>query len=110
MPIEVFSSGNSSLKPWIMRERFPQFVKVTRGRFHHLLSTHKLLVMCILEENKLGELAPDMEAFKDMIENVVDTHIARYRAHFQFVWTGSPDLANSVAMDTLSVYEPTSLF
>ena len=27
----------------------------------------------------------------------------RYRPHYQFGWTGSPDLANSVAMDALSV-------
>ena len=94
---------NDSLKTWVMRERFPQFVKVTRGKFSHLLSTRKLLVMCVLEENKLGELTPDMESFRAMIESVVDAHIDRYRDHFQFGWTGSPDLANSVAMDSLTV-------
>ena len=92
-----------SLRTWILRERFPKFVKVTRGRFSHLMSTKKLLVMAVVEENKLGELTPDHEAFKSMLSTVLETNIDKYRHHFQFGWTGSPDLANSVAMDTLSV-------
>ena len=92
-----------SLKTWILRERFPKFVKVTRGKFSQLMSTKKLLVMAVLEENKLGELAPDHEAFRSMLNTVLEMHIDKYRQHFQFGWTGSPDLANSVAMDTLSV-------
>ena len=59
--------------------------------------------MAVLEENKLGEITPDMEAFRAMLHSVMDNHIDRYRPHYQFGWTGSPDLANSVAMDTLSV-------
>lgn len=92
-----------SLKTWILRERFPKFVKVTRGKFSQLMSTKKLLVMAVLEENKLGELAPDHEAFRSMLNTVLEMHIDKYRQHFQFGWTGSPDLANSVAMDTLSL-------
>ena len=93
----------ANLQHWILRERFPKFVKVTRGRFSHLMSTKKLLVMAVLEENKLGELTPDMENFRSMIHMVMENHLDRYRPHFQFGWTGSPDIANSVAMDTLSV-------
>ena len=59
--------------------------------------------MAVLEENKLGEITPDMEAFRAMLHSVMDNHIDRYRPHYQFGWTGSPDLANSVAMDALSV-------
>ena len=87
----------------MLRERFPRFVKVTRGRFGQLMSTKKLLVMAVLEENKLGEITPDMEAFRAMLHSVMENHIDRYRPHYQFGWTGSPDLANSVAMDALSV-------
>ena len=87
----------------VLRERFPRFVKVTRGRFSQLMSTKKLLVMAVLEENKLGEITPDMEAFRAMLHSVMENHIDRYRPHYQFGWTGSPDLANSVAMDALSV-------
>ena len=67
------------------------------------MSTKKLLVMAVLEENKLGEITPDMENFRSMLHMVMETHLDRYRPHFQFGWTGSPDIANSVAMDTLSV-------
>ena len=59
--------------------------------------------MAVLEENKLGEITPDMEAFRAMLHAVMDNHIDRYRPHYQFGWTGDPNLANSVAMDTLSV-------
>ena len=59
--------------------------------------------MAVLEENKLGEITPDMEAFRAMLHSVMENHIDRYRPHYQFGWTGSPDLANSVAMDALSV-------
>lgn len=106
-PDDLVNMGSKNhtetLHHWILRERFPKFVKVTRGKFSHLMSTKKLLVMAVLEENRLGELTPDMEAFRSMLHNVMDTHIDRYRPHFQFGWTGSPDLANSVAMDSLSV-------
>ena len=101
--VESPKNISESLQNWILRERFPRFVKVTRGRFGHLMSTNKLLVMAVLEENKLGEITPDMEAFRSMTHMVMDMHIDRYRPHYQFGWTGSPDLANSVAMDTLSV-------
>jgi thioredoxin domain-containing protein 10 len=33
----------------------------------------------------------------------MEKNFDRYRTHFQFGWTGSPDLANSVAMETLSL-------
>jgi len=101
--VVVSENITESLHHWVLRERFPRFVKVTRGRFSQLMSTKKLLVMAVLEENKLGEITPDMEAFRAMLHSVMDNHIDRYRPHYQFGWTGSPDLANSVAMDTLSI-------
>jgi len=99
----VSENITESLHHWVLRERFPRFVKVTRGRFSQLMSTKKLLVMAVLEENKLGEITPDMEAFRTMLHSVMENHIDRYRPHYQFGWTGSPDLANSVAMDALSI-------
>ena len=85
---------------WISRERFPQFVKVTRGRFSKLMSTKKLLVMAVLQENKIGQLSQqtEMESFRQMLKAVLEANIDKYRPHFQFGWTGNPDLANSVAM------------
>lgn len=95
------AAQNTSLYTWVTRERFPLFVKVTRGRFGHLLYTRKLLVMAVLEENKLGELTPDMEAFRAILQSVLQKNTDKYRPHFQFGWTGAPDLANSVAMENL---------
>ena len=88
------------LVDWISRERFPQFVKVTRGRFSKLMSTKKLLVMAVLQENKIGQLSQqtEMESFRQMLKAVLEANIDKYRPHFQFGWTGNPDLANSVAM------------
>ena len=45
-PTTTSSNTNaSSLVEWISQERFPLFVKITRGRFSHLMSTKKLLVI-----------------------------------------------------------------
>lgn len=59
--------------------------------------------MAVLEENKIGKLTPDMEDFRSMLQLVLERNLDRYRPHFQFGWTGAPDLANSVAMETLSL-------
>merc|ERR1712080_432775 len=64
---------------WVMAERFPLFVKVTRGRFGNIMATKKYVV----------------------IAEVVEKNRELYHEHFQFGWTGTPDLANSVAMETL---------
>jgi len=97
--------NSTVLVDWISRERFPQFVKVTRGRFSKLMSTKKLLVMAVLQENKIGQLSQqtEMESFRQMLKAVLEANIDKYRPHFQFGWTGNPDLANSVAMQTLSL-------
>jgi hypothetical protein len=58
------------LAAWINKERFPKFVKVTRARFGHLLNTKKLLVMAVLEENKIGHISPEMEEFRAMLMQV----------------------------------------
>lgn len=74
---------------------------MTRGKFHHLLSVQKYLVLAVLSENKIGELTPEMEEFRDMLAAV--SAQPRFAAQFQFGWTGTPELANSVAMETLSI-------
>ena len=88
---------------WVMAERFPLFVKVTRGKFGNIMSTNKFLVIAVLEENKLGQIEPEQEDFKNMLKEVIVENRAAYHEHFQFGWTGTPDLANSVAMETLSL-------
>ena len=76
---------------------------MTRGKFGSILSTKKYVVIAVLEENKIGELTPEMEEFRDMVKSVIERNRERYHDHFQFGWTGTPDLANSVAMETLSL-------
>ena len=61
----------------------------------------KYLVLAVLAENKIGELTPEMEEFRDMLAAV--SAQPRFAARFQFGWTGTPELANSVAMETLSI-------
>ncbi|XP_018401056.1 PREDICTED: protein disulfide-isomerase TMX3 isoform X2 [Cyphomyrmex costatus] len=57
----------------------------------------------VVEENQLEEVAPDMLEFRDMVESVIKNKRNKYHDHFQFGWTGSPNLANSVAMMTLPI-------
>ncbi|XP_040570200.1 LOW QUALITY PROTEIN: protein disulfide-isomerase TMX3 [Lepeophtheirus salmonis] len=94
---------NVSLVSWVNSERFPLFMKVTRGKLNHLMLSKKLLVMAVLEENRIGELSEEMLEFKEMIKLVLERNLHRYRSIFQFGWIGSPELANSVAMETLSL-------
>lgn len=100
---DVATIENSSLSSWIMGERFPLFVKITRGKFGNILATKKLIVMAVLEENKLEKITPEMEEFKDMIRKIVEENPEKYQRRFQFGWTGIPDLANSVAMEKLEI-------
>lgn len=47
------------------------------------MSTKKYVVIAVLEENKIGELTPEMEEFRDMLKLVVHRNQDRYRDHFQ---------------------------
>ena len=97
------TAENSSLSTWIIRERFPLFAKVTRGKFGQLMATKKLLAIAVLEENKIEKLTTEMEAFRDMLHKLVVHKYDKYAEHFQFGWTGLPDLANSIAMENLEI-------
>lgn len=94
---------NSSLSMWISAERFPIFVKITRGKFGNILSTRKLIVIAVLEENKIEKITPEMDEFRTMIKGIVENNPEKYHERFQFGWTGTPELANSVAMETLEI-------
>jgi len=45
-------------------------LQVTRGKWGALMSTGKFLALAVLEENKIGEISPDMEEFRDMLKSV----------------------------------------
>ena len=102
-PTPATTLVDTPLHSWVVRERFPMFTKVTRGKFGKIMATHKFVVIAVLEENKLEQLTPEMEQFREMVRGVVSGNQEKYLSQFQFGWTGSPDLANSVAMDTLSL-------
>merc|ERR1719351_482586 len=103
VPTPPTTVANTSIYSWMMKERFPMFAKVTRGRFGKIMATNKFVVMAVVDENKLEQISPEMELFKEMVRQVVVNNQEKYLKHFQFGWTGSPDLANSVAMETLSL-------
>lgn len=95
---------NASLHRWTNEERFPVFPRVTRSNINELMSTRKFLVLAVVEENKLAEIATHELEFRDLVETVIrtDTHREpRFRHRFQFGWVGSPELAHSIAIDTL---------
>lgn len=69
---------NDILHKWINAERFPTFPKVTRGNINQLFLTNKNLVLAVLEENQLDEIAPNMLEFKDMVESVIKNKREKY--------------------------------
>ena len=97
------SAVNTSMMGWVIKERFSVFTKVTRGKFGKVMATNKLIVMAVVEENKLEQISQEMEVFKEMVRQVAVSNQEQYHDRFQFGWTGSPDLANSVAMETLTL-------
>ena len=52
---------------------------MTHGRFSHVLAAGKYLALAVLEENKIGELTPEMEEFRDMLRAVAERNRDRYR-------------------------------
>lgn len=86
---------------WINEERFETFPKVTRGNINELLQTKKFLVLAVVEENKLQQISQEMIEFRDMIESVIRRKREKFHKNFQFGWIGTPELANSIAMQVL---------
>ncbi len=82
-PTEPTVVANTSLFKWVRRERFPLFAKVTRGRFNHVLSTEKLVALAVLEENKIGELTPEMEEFREMLRSIAVQDQRKYRERLE---------------------------
>lgn len=72
---------NETLYKWVNAERFPTFPKVTRGNINQLFLTNKNLVLAVVEENQLEEVAPDMLEFKDMVESVIKNKRNKYHEY-----------------------------
>lgn len=92
---------NITLHQWVNQERFLTFPKITRSNINQLMQTKKNLVLAVVEENKLNEIATHELEFRDMIEMIIRKNRDKFHEHFQFGWVGTPDLAHSIAMDTL---------
>ncbi|XP_063919866.1 protein disulfide-isomerase TMX3 [Zophobas morio] len=92
---------NASMYKWINEERFETFPKITRGNINEILQTKKYIVLVVVEENKLQQINQEMLEFRDMVESVIRKKRDKYHKYFQFGWVGSPELANSIAMQTL---------
>ncbi|KAL7011114.1 hypothetical protein ACKWTF_014093 [Chironomus riparius] len=92
---------NDSMHNWIIQEKFATFPRVTRENLHQLRQTKKFLVIAVVEENKLSELETHEQEFRDMVEQIIRTKRSKYHANFQFGWTGTPDLAHTIAMEHL---------
>lgn len=88
---------NETLFQWINEERFVTFPRITASNLHHIAQTKKYLVMAVVEENKLREVATHELEFRDMVEEFVYKNKHKYHKRFQFCWTGNPDLSHSLA-------------
>lgn len=89
---------NDTMQKWINSERFPTFPKVTRGNINQLFLTNKNLVLAVVEENAVEDIAPDMIEFRDMVESVIKNKRHKYHDYFQFGWISNTELVNSIAM------------
>ncbi|KAG5871596.1 hypothetical protein JTB14_010721 [Gonioctena quinquepunctata] len=92
---------NSTLYDWANQERFELFPKITRGSIDEIIQTSKYIVLVIVEENKLQQIPAEMLEFRDKVEDLVRKNRSKYHKRFQFGWVGSPELANSIAMQNL---------
>lgn len=92
---------NDTLHQWVNEERFFTFPKVTRANIHQISQTKKYLVLAVVEENKLNEIASREMEFRDMVESIIRQNYEKYHSNFQFGWIGSPEIAHSIVMDQL---------
>ncbi|XP_043287811.1 protein disulfide-isomerase TMX3 isoform X2 [Venturia canescens] len=92
---------NETIYKWINAERFATFPKVTRGNINQLFLTKKNLVLAVVEENAVEDVAPDMLEFRDMVESIIKEKRDKYHEHFQFGWIANGDWINSIAMKVL---------
>lgn len=92
---------NILLSNWINEERFESFPKITRGNINEILRTNKYIVLVIVEEDKFQQVPTEMIKFMNKVESLVQNYRDKYHKNFQFGWIGTPDLANSIAMQVL---------
>lgn len=94
---------NKTLYKWINEERFDTFPKISSDNINEFLQTGKFIVLVIVEENQVKHIPPEMLEFRNKVESVIRKKRDVYHKHFQFGWMGNPSLANSIAMERLSL-------
>lgn len=77
------------------------YSQITRTNIQHIRQTKKYLVIAVVEENKLSEIASHELEFRDLIESIVRQNYDKYHPKFQFGWIGSPEIAHSIMMDQM---------
>lgn len=55
----------------------------------HLVQTNKFLVLAVVEENKLSEIASHELEFRDLIESIGRQNYDVYQKRFQFGWVST---------------------
>lgn len=93
---------NETLSKWVNEERFVAFPKITRSNIYQISQVQKFLVLAVVEENKLNEIASHEMEFRDMIESIIRQNYDKYHKRFQFGWIGTPEIAHSIVMDQLA--------
>lgn len=53
---------------------------------HQIIQTRKFVVLVVVEENKLNEVASHELEFRDMVESIMRKHYDVYHDRFQFGW------------------------
>ncbi|CAH1955897.1 unnamed protein product [Acanthoscelides obtectus] len=98
--LEKKKQVNASLFKWVNEERYPTFTKVTIGNINEIMHI-KSIVLAIVDEKQLQNIGSEMEGIKNLLEDFAKEFRNKYHKYYQFGWIGSPDLANSIAMQTL---------
>ena len=77
---------NETIHHWVNCERFLTFPKITRFNINQMFKTKKWLVVVVVEEDKLNQVATHELEFRDMVEELIRKYRNKYHDRFQFGW------------------------
>ena len=100
---DLVESLNETIGQWVVENQFEEFLRVSYGNLPLLLKTNKYLVLAVLDEDKVGKLSKDMEAYKSDLEAVMRKNREVFNNRVQFGWISSPEIANSIAIQALEI-------
>jgi thioredoxin domain-containing protein 10 len=97
------SSPSAQLIDWIKVERFPKFIRASLGNLHQLMTSNKILVIAMLENDpfaKQSNLTSKERRFFEKLEQLANQMTSDSK--FLFVWTSQLDLINSIVVSTVA--------